>query len=410
MDATTLGKSYYILDKVLRAGAYLNIELNSLKDDGDKNTVVKLVYGTLENYYECVHVLKSLVGRMPKPKFRALLFQAIYALRHMGAAPYAVVDSSVELAARIGGSDIKGFVNAVLKKVAAGKPEKMPSEDSDEGLEIAANAPLWLVKRIEKEGYDAVKVLKPRAEKRKHIRLTSKCTDGEFDEKGANAERSETGGYYVDVTPAISALIAEGKAVYQSPSSMAAVEAFGDLRGKKFLDLCAAPGGKAVFAAERGAEVTACDIHPHRTELIGAYAKRVGVNIKTLTNDGTVYREEFDSAFDCVLTDVPCSGLGVISSRPDIALNRKSEDIEALTKIQSALIATAARYVKPGGLLVYSTCTLTACENGDRIEKFLKGNGEFCIEGYGIVAEGIRTILPDDRMDGFFIARMRRKG
>ena len=410
MNATTLGKSYDILDKVLRAGAYLNIELNSLKDDGDKNTVVKLVYGTLENYYECAYVLKSLVGRMPKPKFRALLYQAIYALRHLDAAPYAVVDSSVELAARIGGKDIKGFVNAVLKKVAAGKPEKMPSEDSDEGLEIAANAPLWLVKRMEQEGYDAVNVLKPRAEKRKHIRLTSKCADGEFDEKAARAERSETGGYYVDATPEVSALIAEGKAVYQSPSSMAAVEAFGDLRGKKFLDLCAAPGGKAVFAAERGAKVTACDIHPHRTELIASYAKRVGVDIETLTNDGTVYREEFDSAFDCVLTDVPCSGLGVISSRPDIVLNRKSEDIDSLTRIQSELISTAARYVKPGGLLVYSTCTLTACENGDRIKKFLKENDEFRIEGYGIVADGIRTILPDDRMDGFFIARMRRKG
>ena len=410
MDAATLRKSYNILDRVLRAGAYLNIELNSLKDDGDKNTVVKLVYGTLENYYECVYVLKSLVGRMPKPKFRALFLQAIYALRHLSAAPYAVVNSSVELAAQIGGGDIKGFVNAVLKKVAAGNPEKMPSALSDEGLEIAANAPIWLVKKLTDEGYDAVRVLRPRAEKRKHIRLTSKCGKGEFDEKECNAERSETGGYYVDVTPAVSALAAQGKATFQSPSSMAAVEAFGELKGKRFLDLCAAPGGKAVLGAERGAEVTACDVHPHRTELIRAYAKRVGVNVKTLTNDGTVYREEFDSAFDCVLTDVPCSGLGVISSRPDIVLNRRSEDIDALVEIQRKLLLTASRYVKPGGLLVYSTCTLTACENGEQIERFLKEKDEFCIEGYGIVPEGVRTILPDDKMDGFFIARMRRKG
>lgn len=410
MDVPTLRKSYTILDSVLRGGAYLNIELNSLKDDNDKNTVVKIVYGTLENYYECAYVLDALVLRPPKAKFRALFLQAIYALRHLDAAKYAVVNASVELSAKIGGAEIKGFVNAVLKRVAKGEPEEMPDPASEKGREIALNAPSWLIDKLESEGYDAENALRARSNKRKHVRLSAKCREGETAlGEEAGAERSESGGYFVAVTPRVTALIGEGKATFQSPSSMEAVLAFGDVCGKSFLDLCAAPGGKAVFAAERGASVTACDVHPHRTELIRAYAERIGVDLKAEVNDGTVYRRDFDSRFDCVLIDAPCSGLGILSSRPDIVLNRQPSDFRSLAEVQSKLLLTGSRYVRKGGLLVYSTCTLSRAENEGQINKFLKINGEFRIEGYGIVPEGMRTILPDDRMDGFFIARLRRQ-
>ena len=182
------------------------------------------------------------------------------------------------------------------------------------------------------------------------------------------------------------------------------------------MDLCAAPGGKAVYAATLiGADVTACDIHPHRVELIKSYAKSAGVKINAIQNDATVFKPSFESAFDCVICDVPCSGVGVIKNKPDVMLNRKEEDLRSLAELQYKIISTAARYVKPSGTLCYSTCTVFKEENEDVANRFLSENPDFenlsagcekaqaCTDGY------VRLYPQTHGCDGFFVAKFRRK-
>ena len=164
------------------------------------------------------------------------------------------------------------------------------------------------------------------------------------------------------------------------------------------------------------AEIVACDIHPHRTDLIEKYAARMGVkNIKVFLNDATVFNREFEDAFDCVLCDAPCSGFGVLSSKPDIKLFRKESDVEELAALQSKILGVAARYVKRGGSLVYSTCTVFKRENDDVVNDFLLENKNFAAEKIDLPVdtacgrEKFARFFPfRDGFDGFFIARLKR--
>ena len=151
-------------------------------------------------------------------------------------------------------------------------------------------------------------------------------------------------------------------------------------------------------------EVTSCDIHPHRIELIESYRHRLGINnVVTKINDATKYNEAFSNAFDKVLCDVPCSGLGVAKKKPDIYLNMTKESISDLPKIQYQILDTAKNYVKQNGILVYSTCTTLPQENEEVIRKFLANNKNFELEFE-------KQYLQDDQgLDGFYIAKMVRK-
>ena len=135
----------------------------------------------------------------------------------------------------------------------------------------------------------------------------------------------------------------------QSLSSVLAAEYYsaGLKKGDKTLDLCAAPGGKAVYLAQLGADVTACDIHPHRVKLIESYAKRMGVKLKAEVSDALKYRSDFSEKSNCVVCDVPCSGIGVMFSKPDVIINRKEGDVGALSALQYSILTTAAAYCFP---------------------------------------------------------------
>lgn len=181
------------------------------------------------------------------------------------------------------------------------------------------------------------------------------------------------------------------------------------------LDACAAPGGKAVYIKQLNddATVTACDIHPHRVALIDSYAKRMGVEITAVCRDSSVFNSAFEEKYDFVLCDVPCSGFGVLDSRPDIKLTRASVDIGNLMKLQSAIISNAARYVKRGGVLLYSTCTVFNNENGQIVERFLQNNADFSYSTINLPidspanGQGKYQFLPHvDAIQGFFAARL----
>jgi len=203
----------------------------------------------------------------------------------------------------------------------------------------------------------------------------------------------------------------------QSLSSMAIARIAAAGAEKSFLDCCAAPGGKTVYVKQLRPKVkaVACDVHSHREDLIKNYAARMGADVETHCLDMTRYCEDFCGGFDTVLCDVPCSGFGVLNNRPDIKVFRQSKDISELMKLQYAILNNCKNYVKIGGTLVYSTCTVFDNENGQQIRRFLKENADF---EYG------RIVLPEfpsadgkpyyqflpykDGVQGFYVAVLKR--
>ena len=211
----------------------------------------------------------------------------------------------------------------------------------------------------------------------------------------------------------------QGLFYVQDPASRLSVLAAGAKPGMRVLDCCAAPGGKsfaAAIAMENQGEIVSCDLHPHKKKLIQAGADRLGLTIITpKTADGKVFRPEWERAFDLVLVDAPCSGLGVIRKKPDIRY-KDPAPLADLPAVQLDILRNAARYVRPGGTLMYSTCTLLYRENGEVVETFLAENKAYKAEAFtlpgpvGLVQSGSVTLWPHRHgTDGFFISKMRRE-
>ena len=211
----------------------------------------------------------------------------------------------------------------------------------------------------------------------------------------------------------------EGLFYIQDPASRLAVLALDPRPGMRVLDCCAAPGGKSFGAAiqmEGRGEVVSCDLHPHKKKLIQAGADRLGLaNITPMTADGKILRPQWENSFDRVLVDAPCSGLGVIRKKPDIRY-KDPAPLAGLPQVQRAILDNAARYVRPGGVLVYSTCTLLHRENEDVVRSFLSDHRDYRAEGFrlpghvGNAEAGMLTLWPHRQgTDGFFICKMRKE-
>lgn len=206
----------------------------------------------------------------------------------------------------------------------------------------------------------------------------------------------------------------------QDPAARLAVLAAGLTPGSKVLDACAAPGGKSFAAAmvmgDRG-EIYACDLHPHKKALIQAGADRLGLqSITPQVADGKKPRKGWGEAFDVVLADVPCSGLGVLRKKPEIRY-KAPEALEGLPQIQGEILANVSTYVRPGGVLLYSTCTLRTQENEAVVQAFLASHPDFRLEAFrlpgplGLVEAGQCTLWPQRlETDGFFLAKLRKEG
>ena len=370
--------------------------------------------GVLEKNNELDFKLSKLVDKRPKSAICIVLKQGIYCLDYMDSLPdYAVVNNSVDLAKTINKGAYKGFVNAVLKRAATEKIS-LPDGDSAFALSIRYGYPEWAINKIfsEYEREKGKEIVAAQKRGGTHVRTNNLIySDEKFERDLENAgykfEKTKTG-YYVSMNPLLKKLFIEGRITYQSLTSTYAALALDVKDGQNVLDVCSAPGGKAIFVAEKNptANVVACDIHPHRVELIGAYARRMHVkNVTPTLFDGTAFNKEWVGHFDRVLCDVPCSAMGVVKKQPDVLLNRNESDIAALKKVQYSILDNAKNYVKRGGLLVYSTCTIFKEENDDNVEEFLKNNNDF--EKYPSEFDG--QYLPCDTHDGFFIRRLRRK-
>ena len=413
--ANYLFSSYNALSKIFKEGAYVSDAVyKEIEGDENADIIYRIVMGVLEKNNELDFKLSKLVDKRPKSAICIVLKQGIYCLDYMDSLPdYAVVNNSVDLAKTINKGAYKDFVNAVLKRAATEKIS-LPDGDGAFALSIRYGYPEWAINKIFSE-YGLEKGKEIVAAKKRggtHVRTNGLIySDEKFERDLENAgykfEKTKAG-YFVSMNPLLKKLFIEGRITYQSLTSTYAALALDVKDGQNVLDVCSAPGGKAIFVAEKKptANVVACDIHPHRVELIGAYARRMHVkNVTPTLFDGTAFNKEWEGHFDRVLCDVPCSAMGVVKKQPDVLLNRNENDIAALKKVQYSILDNAKNYVKRGGLLVYSTCTIFKEENDDNVEEFLKNNNDF--EKYPSEFDG--QYLPCDTHDGFFIRRLRRK-
>ena len=412
-----------ILTKVFSEGTYSNMAFYG-EDVSDMTT--KLVYGVLENNILIEYVLGELVPKKPQNVVYVLLKIGTYALMNLTDVPkFAIVSECVEVAKMNGKCGASGFVNAVLKNVADGK-YTLPSESDKNYLSIKYSKPQWFIdKMIERYGKESViKMLDEPYDALEHIRVNSRIASSQDVEKclekhKEKCEKTDVGGYKVRATECVKRMFDKGLVTYQSPSSMLAVQALGAKDGAKILDICSAPGGKAVYLSEicSHSTIVACDLHPHRVALIQKYKNRMHVpNVKAVQADATKLNEEWVGKFDYVLADAPCSCLGTYRKHPDVFLTRKEGDIVELARTQLAIAQNALAYLKVGGMMVYSTCTLFKEENDDVVDTLIK-SGKAVLEhidcggidgGKYADNDGKIQILPHAEYDGFFIAKLRK--
>ena len=396
---------YKALYSVYKDGAFIASVIDGIPDDRDKSLSVRIIYGVLEKDVELEKIIKILCECAPDFKIRIVLKIGIYCLKYMNSLPdYAVVNNAVELVKTIGKRQVAGFVNAVLKRYVKDGADISKNNDSEE---IEYSLPKWYIDKI-KSDYkdDAEKLLNYVCKPREHIRLNMrKISYEEFKSAVRNVESSKFGGYYVKATNVTKKLFERGEITYQAEGSMAIAQAVANLKPKSVLDMCAAPGGKSAYIDELiNADIIACDIREHRVKLIESYIKRMGSkHITALVADGTVNNAEWNKKFDVVLIDAPCSGSGVIYSKPDIMLKLNEQGIKSLTEIQSKLLDNGARYVSDNGYIVYSTCSVLKDENERQVKAFIEQNGDF-----EFVKD--RRVLPHvDDTEGFYYAIIKRK-
>lgn len=404
-----LYKSYEVLYDIYVNGAYSSIRLNKLNNDEDRAYITRTVYGVLENDVKSEYIISQLADKRPSSKVRLILKLALFLLDSTDTPEYAAVDKCVELCAYIEKYQLKGFVNSFLKRYI--KEGVSEPKDFAEKLSVETSTPLWLVKAYIKQygAQQTEKFLKVPKFTKEHVRPNILKIDldtlkSRLDKLNIDYTFSEHGGLFVNVEYEIIQMFNKGEITFQSISSIICAEYMDVQDGDKVLDLCAAPGGKTEYLAERNnVKIIACDIHPHRVDLINGYCSRMGVSgVVAKVNDGTQFNKEFESAFDKVLCDVPCSGFGVANKKADIYLNKTYDDVNELSKLQYALLENASKYVKVNGAIVYSTCTMLREENYNIVGKFLKEHNEFELIGK-------QQLLPDGKgMDGFFMAKLRR--
>lgn len=420
-----IDSAYKILSKVFQEGTYSNM---AFLGERVSDMSTRLVYGTLEENVKIEYILNQLVEKKPQKSVLTLLKIGTYALLNLTDVPkFAIVSECVEVAKSNGKGGASGFVNAVLKKVADNK-FTLPSQNDDCYLSVTYSKPKWfcdkLVAQYGKE--KAVEIISAKTDTLEHIRINSRMAtpdDVEFLLKKNKVEfkKSDVGGYIVKATDCVKRMFDKGLVTFQSPSSMLAVQALSVTDGAQVLDICSAPGGKAVYMSEvcPHGKITACDLYPHRVALIQKYKNRMHTpNVKAIQADACVLNDEWKDSFDFVLCDAPCSCLGTFKKHPDVFLNKDEKCVRELADTQRKIIENAAKYLKVGGKMVYSTCTLFKEENDDVVNDFLAENDGFALEkidgldridsGKYIDNDGTIQILPHEEYDGFFITKIQR--
>lgn len=402
---------FQILTKVYSEGAHLKQAIaDTYIEEQYRARTVKIVYGVLEKDGYLSFCIRCSAPKAPKPAVRLILKISLYMLLFMDKKRYMVTDCAVELCKKLGKGGVAGFVNAFLRRFSREEADKrLPA--GDEGEAIALSWPLYAWRKLKGEyGGRAAAIAEAES--------AGLCVRFARDEeKYLSLPHIDTPFAHTYIFPRFvrDEGYDEGVYTFQSVGSRAICEQVAPCA--EFLDACAAPGGKAVLLSEKCARVVACELHPHRVELIRQYKRRMGAeNVSEMQKDSSVFDPAFEEKFDGVLCDVPCSGFGTVSENPDIKLFRKEEDFASLRKAQTEILSVCSRYVKEGGRLYYSTCSLFSEENDGIVEKFLSSHPGFSAvvansplpheqKKYGL------QFLPDTAFGaGFYVAVLSRDG
>ncbi|NNF03509.1 MAG: 16S rRNA (cytosine(967)-C(5))-methyltransferase RsmB [Rhodothermales bacterium] len=362
---------------------------------------------------------------------RTVLRIGLYELLNTRTPAHAAINEAVETVRVYVHPRVTGLVNGILRS-ASRRMDDLPTPDTGDrvrDLGLLYSHPDWIVRRwIERYGEEAAVRLMEHDNRRPrhgvHVRGDGTAVLDALRSEGVAWEESPLVADFIrvdSVQPLVrSGLLRRGDVRIQDEAAAMVVRVLDPQDGERILDLCAAPGGKTLLAAETAprARVTAADLHAGRLDLVRTSAERAKLeNVDLRVMDARTPDEELTGVFDRVLVDAPCSGLGVLSRRADLRWRRSEEDIADLVALQDAIIDGAARCVAPGGLLVYATCTLEPEENERRVEAFLDRNDGFVRESCApfipdrlVDAEGDYLSLPfETGMDGAYAARLRRR-
>ncbi len=435
-----------VLNRVEEHQSYSNLELKHVLNREelrapDAGLVTELVYGTIQRRLTLDTALDRFIrGKKVQTWVKNLLRLSLYQIRFLDRIPdRAVVHEAVEIAKRRGHQGIASMVNGVLRNALRSPDlwDKLGSGDDAARLSIEQSHPEWLVRRWAGQyGIEETRRILESNNRppRTSIRVnTLKSTRdellGKLREQFSAVEPSVVspdglvmeGGHAAGTE-----WFRQGLFTVQDESSMLVAPALAADPGMRVLDACAAPGGKTTHIAalmQNRGEIIASDVHPHKRDLIAQNAKRLGITIiEPIVSDALHLGEKKLGTFDRILLDAPCTGFGVIRRKPDLKWNKTPDDVKAIAELQYKLLESVAALLAPGGLLVYSTCTIEPEENQLVVQRFVKNHPAFeldrtladdlpaSVRDKIDTTEGFVQVLPHHfESDGFFIARLKRK-
>lgn len=437
-----------VLYEVDKNQAYCNIALDEAlkqarkRKEGitpkDVGFISEIVYGTISWRLTIDEVIKkhsSIRIKKISPWILNILRMSIYQILFLDKVPKsAAVNEGVNLAKRYGHKASSNFVNAILRKVEKEDYEELfKIQNPIERIAKTTSMPEWIVEELLKQNtIEKVEEICCASNKKPkmHIRVNALKTNPQVLMKQLEKEKIkvEEGNMrnflLLENAKNIEerTLFKEGEFTIQDEGAGLIAKILNPKPNEKVLDACSSPGGKTTYLAElmnNQGQIIAWDLHEHRVDLVTKAAQRLGIEIiETKVKDATIYEEEYFEAFDKILLDVPCLGIGVLKRKPDIKWKRKKEDIEEITKLQKAILNNCSHYLKKGGELVYSTCSILKEENEDIIEQFLKDNENYEIEKIDEVEEKFFEefveksrywkVYQNEETDGFFICKLRK--
>ena len=439
-------KTLYKIDK---ENAYSNIVLGQMLqqnrrelNEKDIGLISEIVYGvttwklTLD---EIIKKYSSIRLKKISPWILNILRMSIYQIIFLEKIPKsAAVNESVNLAKRYGHKGSSGFTNAVLRKVTKEDYQEMCEiKEKEERISKMTSMPKWIIKELKKDGLAKDKIdlicqcsnIRPKISIRvNRLKIKKEELKERLKRKGIEVEEGILEDFLiVRKAKNIENMdeFKEGLFTVQDEAAGLTALILNPKKGEKILDACSSPGGKTTYIAEiveNNAQIEAWDIHEHRTKLVEQTAKRLGESIiKTQVQDATKYNENYFEKFDKILLDVPCLGLGVLKRKPDIKWQRKPEDIKEIAKIQYEILKNCSNYLKPGGEIVYSTCSILKEENQNIVMKFLEENSSFKLQEILLpknqnlyfekfmIDKDFLQVYQNEKTDGFFICKMRKK-
>ena len=426
-----------ILNKTDSAGQYTNLALDAaLKRSElsapDKALVTILVYGVTERRLTLDYMADALASRPMESldgTVRNLVRMGLYQLRYLDRIPaHAAINETVDLAPR----RARGFVNAVLREYTRRQNDlPFPDKQTDllRYLSVTYSLPVPLCKKlVEIFGAERAEAVMeafghapPITLRVNTLKNSPEQLEGALCALGYRVQPSdvlESALTVSDFIPSGSPQIADGQVFVQDLASQICVQVLDAQPGDFVIDACACPGSKTFGTAiqmQNTGKILACDLHQSKLSLIQTGAQRLGISIiEVRERDARAHDPALVGQADRVLCDVPCSGFGVLGKKPEIRY-KDLADAAALPAIQYAILENCCRYVKNGGVLVYSTCTIFPEENEQNVRKFLENHPEFIAESFSIGGvgseDGMLTLTPDMHgTDGFFIAKLRRIG